>query len=161
METCASLEEYFYNRIQGCSLDGDIQAYLVMILAKWARSQPDDAEPLAIAYMQALQTQGWPLREVADRALWWAGFAPHTMGPLVTRRYVEGIGMAAYAHFAKHASARVFWALSESFSEAVEVVRDISRAHEDLSAMVSRAVAGNGADDDFLERQGVFVLRRR
>lgn len=161
MQHCASLEEYFYSQVKDTDLNGDVKAYLVMILAKWAREQPADTRPLATAYMEALQSQSWHLREVADRALFWVGVAPHSMGPLITRKYVENIGTSAYAHFAKNVSAHVFWALSEEFSEAAHVVREVSRTSEDLETLVSRAVAGDEADDEYLEQQGVIVLRPR
>lgn len=160
MDTCATLEEYFYQKISESSLDGDLQAYLVLSLAKWAKAVPNESEPLAIAYMQAIHRRGWSLREVADRALYWAGVVPHSLGPLVSRRYVEEVGKSAYGFFAEQTKARVFWLLSENFQEVSEAAYAACRPSESEQDVVERYQrTRDERDAAYLRSRGVLVLR--
>jgi len=161
VELVPTLETYFYDRVEPSALDGDVKAYLVMRLAHWAKHEPSDDQPLALEYMSALHSHHWRLRAVGDRALYWAGVAPHSMGPMVTRRYVEDVGTSAYAKLGESLNSGLFWMLSEKFKEATEVLYEASRNQaESVEELVERALRnGDDRDEEQLRQQGVFLLR--
>lgn len=163
METVATLESYFYEKVQPAPLDGDVKAYLVMCLATWATREPLREETLGIEYMRALHQKGWNLRAVGDRALYWAGVVPHSMGPLVTRRYVEDIGSSAYARLADDIESEMFWTLSRSFRDATDLLYEASRLQEEnIERLVERAITtADERDEALLREQGVILLRPR
>lgn len=163
VETVATLESYFYEKIQPASLDGDVKAYLVMCLASWATREPSGDETLGIEYMRAVQERSWTLRAVGDRALYWAGVVPHSMGPLVTRRYVEDIGSSAFARLADDIESEMFWSLSESFRDATDLLYEASRLQgESVEVLIERAkTTADERDEELLREQGVILLRPR
>lgn len=162
VESVPTLETYFYDRVEPSSLGGDVKAYLVMRLAYWATREPASDTALGIAYMEAMHSHHWQLREVGDRALYWAGVVPHSMGPMVTRRYVEDVGSSAYARFAEAIDSELFWALSEVFREATDVLYEASRCQDtSVEELVQRALKNaDERDEDELRRQGVVLFKR-
>lgn len=161
METVPTLEMYFYDRVEPSSLHGDVKAYLVMRLAHWAKNEPANDTALGIAYMEAIHAHRWQLREIGDRALYWAGVVPHSMGPMVTRRYVEDVGSSAYARFAEAIDSALFWTLSEAFREATDVLYEACRGHDEpIEELVQRALRNaDERDEEELRQQGVVLLK--
>jgi hypothetical protein len=163
VELAQSLETYFYDRVEPSSLDGDVKAYLVMRLAHWATNEPAGDTALAMEYMEAMSSHHWRLRAVGDRALYWAGVVPHSMGPMVSRRYVEDVGTSAYAQLADRVESTLFLALSKTFREATDVLYEVSRYQKDsIEDLVERALKnGDERDEEELRRHGVVLLKAR
>jgi hypothetical protein len=154
-----ALESYFYEQVDPSSLDGDVKAYLVMSMARWATQAPDIDEPLGLRYMSACKEGGWALREVGDAALYLSGFAPgHTH---VKISWVCDLGRSSYGYFAEQTRARVFSLLSQSFEEARSVVYEATRQAEDTLTILKRyRKKGDERDARLLEERGVHVLYR-
>lgn len=163
MDTVPTLETYFYDQVEPSHLDGDVKAYLVMRLAHWATHEPTNDTTLGLEYMEALQSHHWHLRAVGDRALYWAGVTPHTMGPLVSRNYVENVGISAFAKLAEAINSALFSMLSEDFRSATDVLYEVSRHQEDsVENLLQRTLKdGDDRDEEALRRRGVLLLKRR
>lgn len=163
MQIVPTLETYFYDRVEPSSLDGDVKAYLVMRLAYWTTHEPDNDEPLGTQFMQALHDHHWHLRTVGDRALYWAGVVPHSMGPMVSRRYVEDVGSTAYAKFAEASKSELFWTLAEAFREVTDVIYEASRGRDEaVEELLERTLkTEDQRDEDELRRRGVILFKRR
>lgn len=161
MEVFETLESYFYDQVEPSGLSGDIKAYLVMCLSKWATKEPTE-EALGLDYLQALQHHHWNLRSVGDKALYWAGVIPHHLKKKsVSKKYVEHIGSAAFATLAESVQSSLFWDLSETFKEATEVLYEASaNPYEDIEKVVQRAWEhGDERDKKALSRKGIYLLK--
>lgn len=163
-----TLESFFFEEIEsaqersGTTLSPEIEAYVVHLLARYAR-RPHAAgrksRPLALEYLRARGETGTSrasaLRGVGDRALYIAGVAPRSLDRTpVDVRYVRGIGEAAYREVAGRTSAAtggalvVLGELAERFETVAEVIGDV----------VDLGPSGNGRPDDLL---GLYERWRR
>ena len=157
-----TLESFFFDEIEnaqersGTSLSPEVEAYVVHLLARYAR-RPHAAgrrsRPLALEYLRARGETGVSrasaLRGVGDRALYIAGVAPRSLDRTpVNVRYVRGIGEAAYREVAGGGALVVLDELAERFGAVAEVIGDIV----DLGAKAS------GRADDLL---GLYERWRR
>lgn len=154
-----TLESYFYDKVQTSTLDGDVKAYLVMTLARWATTEPDLDKPLALEFMEAHQAGGWRYRDVGDKALYLSSMRSHHLRRVVSLRYYEDVGISSYAQFAEHTQSRSFWELAQNFTEASGVIYDVF--HEvDTAALVERALQNEDARDvERLSGMGIYLLK--
>ncbi len=140
-----TLESFFFEEIEraqercGQSLSGDVEAYVVGLLARFARRTQvagRKSEPLALDYLRARGQAGaaraQALRGVGDRALYISGVAPRSVHRnAVDVRYVRGIGEAAYrevlgqAHGAWGGALAVLGELAEGFEGVSEVIAEV------------------------------------
>ncbi len=138
-----TLESFFFEEIehaqQRChrSLSSEVEAYVVGLLARFARRTHDAGRrsaPLALDYLRARGQTGAArasaLRRVGDRALYISGVAPRSLERTpVNVRYVRGIGEAAYREVADRAhwggALAVLGELAESFDGVSEVIGQI------------------------------------
>ncbi len=128
-----TLESFFFAQLgdaqaeEGTPLAEEVEAYLVHLLASYAR-RPQVAgrksPPLATQYLSARQQGATALREVGDRALYIAGVVPRCLDRTpVDVRYVAGIGEAAYREVhARSSRLQVFEELADSFTEILAVL---------------------------------------
>lgn len=134
-----TLESFFFDEIEnaqersGTSLSPEVEAYVVHLLARYAR-RPHAAGrksgPLALEYLRARGETGTSrasaLKGVGDRALYIAGVAPRSLDRTpVNVRYVCGIGEAAYREVAGDGALRVLSELAERFDAVAEVIGDV------------------------------------
>lgn len=152
-----TLESYFFSEIEqvaerrGHGLSQDVEAYLVGLLARYAR-RPQAAgrksRPLALEYMRARGETGAAranaLRGVGDRALYISGVAPRSLHRApVGVRYVRGIGEAAYREVASDdGPLAVLGEVAARFEAVAEVIGDVvelgAEAKPDLLAIYER-----------------------
>jgi hypothetical protein len=134
-----TLESFFFDEIEhaqersGKELSTDLEAYVVALLAKYAR-RPEAAgrrsRALALEYLRARSETGTAraqaLRGVGDRALYISGVAPRSLDRTpVNVRYVKGIGEAAYRSVAGRGALAVLGELAERFGDVAEVISDV------------------------------------
>jgi hypothetical protein len=133
LELSNSLEAFFFEQLEdarersGCGVSQEVEAYLVRLLAEFAR-RPHVAgrrsAPLALQLMHAREQGPTALRGVGDRALFVAGVVPRSLERTpVNRRYVSSIGETAYREL--HRRVRhltIFEELAEAFETIVEVL---------------------------------------
>jgi hypothetical protein len=134
-----TLESFFFDEIEqaqersGRALSTEIEAYVVALLAKYAR-RPHAAgrrsRALALEYLRARGESGIAraaaLRGVGDRALYIRGVVPRSLDRTpVNVRYVTGIGEAAYREVAGGGALAVLGELAERFEEVAEVIGDV------------------------------------
>jgi hypothetical protein len=163
-----TLESFFFDEIEnaqersGTSLSPEVEAYVVHLLARYAR-RPHAAGrksgPLALEYLRARGETGTSrasaLKGVGDRALYIAGVAPRSLDRTpVNVRYVCGIGEAAYREVAARTSPltsgalMVLSELAERFDAVAEVIGDV----------VDLGASATGRPDDLL---GLYDRWRR
>lgn len=154
-----TIESYFYDQIQGHPLDGDVKAYLVMTLTRWAVSEPDTSKSLSIEFMEAHHEGGWRFRDVGDKALYLSSVRSLDRRRAVSLRFYEDLGVSSYSKFAEYTNSRSFLELAHCFQEAAVLISDIFAA-PNLQTLVARAQAGSGVHEDQLARMGVLILKR-
>jgi hypothetical protein len=134
-----TLESYFFEEIEhvqertGTSLPADVEAYVVGLLARFAKRTHDAGRrspPLAIDYLHARSQTGsaraYALRGVGDRALYISGVAPRSLQRTpISVRYVKGIGESAYREVADTGALAVLGMLAEMFDDVAEVIGDV------------------------------------
>lgn len=152
-----TLESFFFEEIEsvqsrtGRSLPRDVEAYVVGLLARYARrtqAAGRASPPLALDYLSARREQGSrravALRGVGDRALYISGVAPRSLArSAINVRYVKGIGEAAYREVSDRVGAlAVLGMLAEMFDEVADVIGDVvelgSRGPDDLLSVYER-----------------------
>lgn len=145
-----TLESFFFEEIEhaqercGRSVSGEVEAYLVGLLARFARrtnAAGRRSRPLALQYLHARRETGsaraTALRGVGDRALYISGVAPRSLSRTpVNVRYVQGIGEAAYREVADGAEWR----------GALTVLGELAQAFEDASTLIGEVVDLDGKD---------------
>lgn len=131
--TTTTLESFFFEELEraaeerGTGLEEDVSAYVVHLLASFARKTNvagRTAAPLALQYMAARRNGRGALREVGDRALYIAGAVPGSLDrSAVDVDYVTSIGSSAYQEVgAGMPTLRVFERLAESFRRAATLI---------------------------------------
>lgn len=173
----ASLESFFFEEIEhvqertGRALPTDVEAYVVHLLAAYARTTTlagRTSRPLALDYLAAKSHTGAAravaLRGVGDRALYISGVVPRSLSRTpVNVRYVRGIGESAYAEVATDGPLRVFGTLAQMFEEVAEVIGDVveqgaANESHDLLAVYERWRAhGDPRDAKLLAKAGVLL----
>jgi len=153
-----TLEAFFFEEIEraqercGRSLSDEVEAYVVGLLARFARRTQvagRRSAPLALDYLRARGQTGsaraTALRGVGDRALYISGVAPRSLERTpVSVRYVQGIGEAAYREVAERApwgALAVLGELADGFSGVCEVMGelvDLDASPPDLLALYER-----------------------
>lgn len=156
-----TLESFFFEEIEhaqhrcGHSLSDDVEAYVVGLLARFARRTQDAgrrSRALALEYLQARGESGsaraHALRGVGDRALYISGVAPRSLTRTpVNVRYVQGIGEAAYREVADRAewggALAVLGELADGFEGVCEVIGEVvdldaARSSLDLLGLYER-----------------------
>lgn len=172
-----TLESFFFEELEqvqgrtGKSLPTEVEAYVVHLLAGYARRTADagrTSRPLALDYLQAKSQSGsaraFALRTVGDRALYISGVVPRSLhrSP-VNVRYVHGIGESAYREIAAPGPLAVLGMLADMFVDVAEVIGDVIEhgAHNeptDLMALYERWRAqGDPRDAKLLVRAGVLL----
>ncbi len=138
-----TLASFFFEEIEqaqqrcGHSLSGEVEAYVVGLLSRFARRTQvagRRSRPLALQYLKARQQTGsaraQALRGVGDRALYISGVAPRSLhrSP-VDVGYVEGIGAAAYREVADRGqwggALAVLGELAAEFQGVREVIAEV------------------------------------
>lgn len=175
----ATLESFFFAELEqvqertGRSLPTDVEAYVVYLLAAYAK-RPAEAgrtsRPLAIDYLQAKSQSGsaraHALRGVGDRALYISGVVPRSLHRTpVNVKYVHGIGESAYREVAGSAgdALAVLGTLAQMFGDVAEVIGDVvelgvATDSGDLLAVYDRwRTHGDPRDAKLLVRAGVRV----
>ncbi len=174
----ATLQSFFYaelgqaQRRSGRTLPEDVAAYLVDLLARFARRTAvagRTSAPLATEYLGAKSKRGREraraLRGVGDRALYIAGVVPRSMDRTpVSVRYVRAIGEAAYHEVSTPSGPlRVFAVLADAFADAARVMGEVvegaaGEVPEDLLTVYERWRAhGHDRDLERLIRAGVLI----
>lgn len=134
-----TLEAFFFEEIEhaqernGTSLPDDVEAYVVGLLARFARrtqAAGRRSPPLAIDYLSARSETGsaraHALRGVGDRALYITGVVPRSLDRTpVNVKYVKGIGEAAYREVAGIGALAVLGLLAEMFDDVAEVIGEV------------------------------------
>jgi hypothetical protein len=152
-----TLESFFFEEIEdvqtrtGRSLPREVEAYVVGLLARYARrtqAAGRASPPLALDYLSARREQGskraYALRGVGDRALYISGVAPRSLvRSAVNVSYVKGIGEACYREVSDRVGAlAVLGMLAERFDEVSEVIGEVvelgSRGGDDLLSIYER-----------------------
>lgn len=139
----STLESFFFEEIEraqercGRSLSDDVEAYVVGLLARFARRTHEagrKSPALAIQYLHARGARGTmraqALRGVGDRALYISGVAPRSLARTpVSVRYVRGIGEAAYREVADRSewggALAVLGELADAFEGVSEVIGEV------------------------------------
>ena len=181
LEFRESLTSFFYERVgeaqerTGTSLQVEVEAYVVHLLAAYARRPAvagRTSPPLALQYLSARGQAGVgraaALREVGDRALFIAGAVPHSLDRTpVNVRYVRGIGASAYREVAEgRAALAVFEELAATFEAASEVIGEVveisGEGQGDLMSLYERwRRHGDPRDARRLAFAGVLLDARR
>ncbi|NVB40648.1 hypothetical protein G6O69_22610 [Pseudenhygromyxa sp. WMMC2535] len=167
-----TLESFFYEQVEdacqekGSSLEQDVEAYLVHLLAHYARRpqvQGRTSPALATQYLAARERGATALREVGDRALYIAGVVPRSLerSP-VNVDYVAGIGEAAYREiYAQRSRLEIFARLAEGFREILAVLGRMlgpAKPGDDLLALYERwRRSADPADAKRLIHAGVLL----
>jgi hypothetical protein len=173
----ASPVEFFKEQVEGAMQRQHLHAsdwtvyYLVNLLASFVSSsrlqQIPVHEPLGVRLARALATDGGPpredLRQIADRALFLAGFFGDSLERrLVDLDYYIGLGGYAYSRLASHddAFADVFGELAEKFVPVVDVLSDISdrsrSTNRDVLRLYERWLrTGSARDRALLSEKGL------
>lgn len=173
----ATLESFFFEEIEqvqertGRSLPTDVEAYVVYLLAAYAR-RPAEAgrtsRPLAIDYLQARSQSGTArahaLRGVGDRALYISGVVPKSLHrTAINVKYVHGIGESAYAEVGGDGALAVLGTLAQMFGDVAEMIGDVVELGAqgdagDLLAVYERwRTHGDPRDAKLLVRAGVLL----
>jgi len=155
-----TLEGYFYDQLQDTNLDGDVRAYLVMTLTRWAVSEPDTTTALGLDYLEAHHQGSWKFRDVGDKALYLSSVRHQDPRRVVSLQYVEDVGVSSYSHFAEQTKSRSFWELAQSFHEASCAIMDLLGSL-DPQTMVKQAQKGSQACEETLARMGVLLFEPR
>jgi hypothetical protein len=135
-----TLEAFFFEEIEhaqersGTALPDDVEAYVVGLLARFARhtqAAGRRSPPLAIDYLSAKSESGsaraHALRGVGDRALYITGVVPRSLDRTpVDVKYVRGIGEAAYREVASAGALAVLGLLAEMFGDVAEVIGEVA-----------------------------------
>ena len=165
-----TLESFFFDEIEqaqersGRELSTDVEAYVVALLAKYAR-RPEAAgrrsRALALEYLRARGETGiaraQALRGVGDRALYIRGVAPRSLDRTpVNVRYVSGIGEAAYRAVAGGGALAVLGELAERFEEVAEVISGVV----DLDGRANKTTTAAAPKDTLLEIYERWVRTR-
>jgi len=134
-----TLESYFFEEIEhaqerrGQTLPHEIEAYLVQLLATYARrthAAGRRSRALALEYLRAKsetgQARAHALRRIGDRALYISGVVPRSLhrSP-VNVRYVKGIGEAAYREVGVGGALEVLRQIADRFDEIAETIGDV------------------------------------
>ena len=172
-----TLESYFFDEIEqvqerrGTTLPADVEAYVVGLLARYAKSTHAAGRrsaPLALQYLRAKSETGsaraFALRSVGDRALYISGVVPRSLARTpINVRYIQGIGEAAYSELADSGPLAVLGLLAEMFEEVAELVGDVieiggQAPRRDLLALYERWRAhGDARDAKRLIAAGVLI----
>lgn len=141
----STLQSFFFDEMEraqkrcGRSLSTEVEAYVVGLLARFARRTQAvgrRSRALALQYFEARGKTGsaraHALRGVGDRALFISGVAPRSLhrSP-VHLRYVQGIGEAAYREVA---------ARTDRGGGALAVLGELATGFEGVSEVISEAV---------------------
>lgn len=120
----------FAQRRNGESLSTDVEAYVVNLLADYARrtdSAGRTTRPLATQFLSARKAGAQALREVGDRALYIAGVVPASLerSPLSVE-YVQAIGRSAYHEVSARSRAlALFEELAAEFERVTSLLGDV------------------------------------
>ena len=159
-----TLESFFFSEIEqaqhrsGRSLSAEVEAYVVGLLARFARRSQvagRRSRPLALDYLAARGESGsaraHALRGVGDRALYISGVAPRSLSRSpVDVKYVRGIGEAAYREVADR----------DRWGGALAVLGELAEAFEGISEVIGEIVDLD-AKDSTLDLLGLYDRWRR
>jgi hypothetical protein len=131
-----TLRSFFYEQLdaaqaqRGAELEDDVEAYVVNLLAEFARrtdAAGRTSGPLATQYLVARRTGPRALRDVGDRALYIAGVVPASLDRgAVSVGYVRSIGESAYREVSVSAPALdVFERLADAFGTLTDLLGDV------------------------------------
>lgn len=173
-----TLESFFFEEIEqvqertGKSLPPDVEAYVVSLLARYARRTGEAgrrSRPIALDYLDARGQSGaaraHALRGVGDRALYISGVVPRSlMRSPVNVRYIRGIGESAYREVGGSGALVVLRELADTFAEVADVIGEVVELESkgdhapDLLALYERWRAhGDPRDAKLLIRAGVII----
>jgi hypothetical protein len=108
--------------------------YVVQLLASFLQRRADDAEPLALKLVQALEEGGLQqrntLKQIGDVSLFVSGFFSDSLRrKLVDVDYYAAIGGYAYSTLSRHETdtfSPVFAELAENFTAFADVLTEVS-----------------------------------
>jgi hypothetical protein len=170
-----TLRSFFFEQLEcaqqrtGESLSTDVEAYVVNLLAEYARrtdSAGRTTRPLATQFLRARQAGAQALREVGDRALYIAGVVPASLARSpVDVKYVQAIGRTAYVEVSALSRAlALFEELADEFERVTTLLGDVvdptthASSSENLLELYERwRRHGRSADAQRLIEAGVLL----